>query len=120
VVTLRYAPAGGRLVVQTSEWVHLVDLAGTPTDAGSLLTGGLTQPGGLRFEADDGGKISVLVDRGPGDVELQHLDFFNPRVTSTRLSDFGSIEDWLRRLKLRFDAAGELVPSGGDRRNGMP
>lgn len=120
VVTLRYAPAGDRLVVQTSEWVHLVDLAGTPTDAGSLLTGGLTQPGGLRFEADDGGKISVLVDRGPGDVELQHLDFFNPRVTSTRLSDFGSIEDWLRRLKLRFDAAGELVPRSGDRRNGMP
>ena len=120
VVTLRYAPAGERLVVQTSEWVHLVDLGGTPTVAGSLLLSGLTQPWGLRFESDDGGKVGVLVDRGPGDVELQHLDFFNPPAVSAELRDFEPIEDWLRRLKLRFDAAGELVPSSGDRRNGMP
>jgi hypothetical protein len=79
---------------------------------------GLTQPGGLRFESDDGSRISVLVDRGPDDVELQHLDFFDPRAVSDQLRDFGSIEDWLRRLKLRFDAAGELVPSSGDRREG--
>jgi WD40 repeat protein len=115
VVTLRYAPAGERLVVQTSEWVHLVDLTGTPTIAGSLLMSGLTQPGGLRFESDEGARISVLVDRGPGDVELQHLDFFDPRPVSAQLRDFGPIEDWLRRLKLRFDTAGELVPSSDDR-----
>ncbi len=121
VMTLRYTPDAERLVVQTSEWVHLVELAAAPAVSASLLVPGLAQPGGLRFESDDGGRISLLLDRGPGEVEMQRLDFFNPSVAGGTDRDFGVIQDWLGRLKLRFDASGELVPTSGARpRNPVP
>ena len=85
-----------------------------------LVEDGLAQPGGLRFDSEDGSQISVLLDRGPGEAEMQRLDFFHPRAAGTSDADFGTIQEWLGRLKLRFDASGELVPaSEGRARNGL-
>jgi hypothetical protein len=119
VLAMRYAPSGERLVVQTGEWAHLVDLTAPPRVASSRLMPGLTVPGGLRLESDDGLNFSVLVSREPNDVGLERIDVTSPG-TEAPIGDLGSIEAWMDRLKLRFDAAGELVPLTGERATGVP
>jgi WD40 repeat protein len=119
VLGLRYTPGGDRLVVQTSEWVHLVDLAESPRIVASRLMPGLTAPGGMRFETDDGSELSMLIDRAPAVAELLRLDIVNPATETVHDIEPGEIDDWLHRLKLRFDTTGELVPWTGERGPGM-
>ena len=119
VLSLRYAPGADRLVVQTSEWVHLVDLTESPAIVASRLMPGLTAPGGMRFETEDGSELSMLIDRTPADPELLRLDIVNPGSESEEALEPGQIDDWLSRLKLRFDTTGELVPWTGERGPGM-
>ena len=118
VLAMRYAPSGERLVVQTGEWAHLVDLTVPPRVASSRLMPGLTVPGGLRLESDDGLNFSVLVSREPNAVGLERIDVTSPG-TEAPIEDLGRIEAWMDRLKLRFDAAGELVPLTGERATGV-
>jgi len=99
------------LFVQTGEWLHVISTGDKPAIRASFLLPGAVPPDAWRVPADGSGKVRMLAVDSGGHRIVQ-LDLHRQTDTPGE-PDPGPETRWLDILKLRYDAAGELVPVQG-------
>ncbi len=119
ILALGFNDSGDRLVVQTGEWLHVLGAGEmTPKVISSQLLPGIVPVGAWRPRSTDATEIKVLVEGEDHALLVKRLDLTNPRVDIAELGALRNAESWLEKFKLRFNAAGSLVPRFGESKPG--
>lgn len=110
VLAMRYAGRGSRLLVQTSEWLHLLDLSrGAPRVVASRLLPGLLPAGAWQVNDEAGRRVTVADDVRGATPGLRVMDLLDPASGEGAPGNPGNVDAWLERLRLRFEAGGTVV-----------
>lgn len=107
IVAIAWSPDGTALLAQSPQWIHRLVVDGDRLRvAGSRLMPGPAPQGAWHSGAPDGRQVVVVTGaRGEG---LSVIDF--ERGPPPREGWRADLASWQRRLKLYFDADGQLVP----------
>jgi WD40 repeat protein len=109
VHAVAFSPDGRSFVVATNHWVNLRSWNGHSAEllAAKLLPGGWT--GALHFEDQDGQKIKLVLTDTGNTAFVYSVSFGTPTAEPIQGDARSLLEEWERRLALRFDPLGRIV-----------
>jgi hypothetical protein len=112
VVAVAFSPDGKTIMAATKWWVHLsfvVSDTTTPVPKASrLLSGACT--GAYRFLDPSGNQMQVAVRATGNAVRIDTLRFDIPNAPALPGDPKTLLEEWQRKLALKFDENGKIVP----------
>lgn len=112
VLGLKLTDPGRLLYLQTSEWMHMLDVTDEPRITASALLPGTSPAQVWHVDPEQVGAVRLLSIDMDGHRIVQ-MDLRRPLPGAMPSAEIGPVDRWLDLLKLSFGSTGVLVPVEG-------
>src|SRR5262249_46562919 len=111
VIAVAFSPDGAYAAVMTDKWIHFSSV----TEGGLIHRASRRVPGpwcgGFHFDSSDGLRLRIVWPFAGDSIRIDTLRFDAPDAPPIEGDPKELLNDWMKRLALKFDERWKIVPS---------
>jgi WD40 repeat protein len=112
VLAVAFSPDGKNAMAMTSNWIHLSSVTeGGLIHRASRLVPGPWRANGFHFDSTDGSRLRIAWLPTGESIKIETLKFDAPGAPPIEGDPKELLNDWMKRLALKFDERWKIVPS---------